>query len=95
VSKNSLFTTKLLVRQSRNQIRKKVFTKRDTKSTKFGVLIIRTLGVLRMTILGSMRGLRKFSAGCYRLPLHRERNHRGLPLQVRFLFAYLALLSKN
>jgi len=40
---------------------KKVFTTKDTKSTKVEILIIRTLRVLRITILDSFRGWRKFS----------------------------------
>jgi hypothetical protein len=57
-----MFTTKGLVRPSRNQIRKQVFTTKDTKSTKFGlspegfrpqggVLIIRNLRVLRAFVV--------------------------------------------
>jgi hypothetical protein len=37
-----------------------VFTTKDTKSTKFGVLVIQTLRVLRLAIVESLRGLRKF-----------------------------------
>jgi len=55
-------TTKGAVRQSLDQIRKKVFTTKDTKSTKFGVLIIRTLRVLCIAVVECFRGSRKFSS---------------------------------
>jgi hypothetical protein len=42
VERSGDLTMKGLARQSRNQIRKKIFTTKDTKSTKLGVLIIRT-----------------------------------------------------
>ena len=54
-------TAKYPPRRSRNQIGKKIFSTKDSKITKFGVLIIRTLRVLRITIVESLRSSRKFS----------------------------------